>query len=263
MNDANTSEQSRPLLEIFHQEALFGYQECAPSLAQQSILEIGAGPGLLSEMLANDGHCVQAVEPIGSGFSETEAVLRSIESARPDIRFHRCGIEDFKTSDRFDLVLAVNSFEHIPDWRGAIEKAYSLLHPGGRAVILCQNYDFPYEGHYGLPVIFGKAFTARIFAKQIAAFDAKWSTHGLWESVNMISLRDVRAFCRQRRIPLKVDAAINVRMVERIFTDPEFAKRQRVLAPLVRAARAVGAHHIAAVLQPYMKLILEKPAGAE
>lgn len=246
------------------QEAYFGYSETAPPSKHMNILEIGAGGCLLSAMLSADGHTIHAVEPISGGFAKSERLLQAVAGLNlPGLNIHRCSIEDLEATTKFDWVIAVNSFEHLPDWKAALTKTYDVLRPGGSAFVLCPNYAFPYESHYGIPIIGSKAITKHLFDRQIRSFDENNDSAGLWNSINMISLPAVRSYCWRAGIPLRTDREISVRMMERLVKDNNFAKRQAAIAPIVGTMKFLGVDRVVSIFQPYMKLIIEKPVGAE
>lgn len=117
-------------------------------------LEIGCGAGVLLTLLASKFRHVSftGVEPIGPGFSQFAESLASIEAANANIIIIRSRIEDMSTDQRFDLIFSINVFEHLDDWRRAIDISISMLKPGGMLVILCPNYNIPYESHFALPI---------------------------------------------------------------------------------------------------------------
>lgn len=88
----------------------------------KSILDVGCGDGLFFEQLSRYGEPrgVEAdaglVDPAGPWASRV--TIASFGAAYPDDR-------------RYDLVLMLDSLEHIEDDRGAARRAHDLLEPGG------------------------------------------------------------------------------------------------------------------------------------
>lgn len=246
------------------EEARFGWSEiCGLLPARGRCLEVGAGPGLLSHFVAASSSelDVFALEPVTEGFSHYENILREVEAASPNnLSMRRLRFEDLPADDRFDFIWSVNVFEHLDDWRAAVGKVCDVLAPGGSAIILCPNYDVGYEPHFRLPIVWSKKFTALLFRETIAAHEEKHRTHGLWESINMIGVRELNLLKPQLSAPLKVDGSITVRMLERVNDDPSFEQRQGRFAPFVHAAQCTGLMKVVAKLParilPYMAILI-------
>ena len=251
-------------------EAAFGLNElmaeidALPSGAR--ILEIGCGTGYLLAQLSSrrpDAH-FEGVEPIGQGFAKFEATLSRIEAQFQNLDIHRIPIEDFvrpQGAAGFDLIFSINVFEHLGDWRMAIDRATALLDTGGRMIILCPNYAVPYEPHFAIPIIGGPQMTRRLFRKRIAAVEERADSAGLWESLNFISVPALESHCKARGIHVVFDRGVMARMLDRLDTDPEFAKRQSAVAAVARLLRRLGAgwflQRVPARWSPYMKADLK------
>lgn len=72
-----------------------------------------------------------------------------------------------RVSDSFDLVIAINVIEHVPNPGLLVAEASSLLNPCGRGRFICPNYAFPYEPHFGIPTLFSKTATGRVMQRRI------------------------------------------------------------------------------------------------
>lgn len=217
------------------EEADFGFGEIARLVAVRGgvglkCLEIGSGPGLLlGRLQARFPQCsFEGIEPVGSGFAKTEAPLAEI-TARTNIAVHRCGYEDFDPRTQYDLIFSINVFEHVGSWRDYLTRTHGWLSPGGASVMLCPNYSFPWEPHFRIPIVGGKRLTYRLFARRIEAYEHREHYEGLWASLNFVKKREVLAFARGARLSVASDDSVMRRMIERLFKDPAFAKRQRAL----------------------------------
>jgi SAM-dependent methyltransferase len=263
-----------PLLSRIKAEALFGYREISDQIAilpdGARVLEVGSGTGYLLAALARQHPTLhfEGLEPVGSGFHQFEKTLNRIEAATGNLTVHRTGIEEHLGDDGpgFDLVFSVNVFEHLPDWRVGLDRMMGLLSSSGSCVILCPNYAFPYEPHFGIPLLGRPGPTRRVFAGRIEAIEARTGSEGLWASLNFVTIPEVTQHARKAGYSVTFDQSILARMFERIDSDADFAERQRLLAPFVSAVNRIGLTaglaRLPAAMQPYMKATLTNPVAA-
>lgn len=247
-------------------EAEFGWREIQPFFEEgkkpTAILEVGCGTGFLLSQLAEkyDDISFSGVEPIGSGFSQFEGTLNAIESRYKNIKFIRKRIEDIKSDTKYDLIYSVNVFEHLDDWREAIDICVSMLNANGRLVILCPNYWIPYESHFSLPIIGTKSLTHKVFSKKILEKEEAFDARGLWDSLNFVTAPQIKNYCNSKDYRLEFDTDIMARMLDRLDEDPEFKKRQNSLAVIAILANRCGAGRILRSLPArwgaYMKAVI-------
>ena len=170
---------------------------------------------------------------------------------------HECSYEEFGPTDPFDLIFCVNVFEHLPDWKNFIDWAKSKLSDTGELLILCPNYSFPYESHFGIPIVFNKHITHKIFRQRIKAYEHINSAHGLWNSLNFVKKNKVKAYVGAKY----EDFVLEDHMIDRATKDSEFQKRQRMIATIAIFLRKAGFIKIIRWLPsylPYMKLSLSR-----
>lgn len=110
--------------------AFFGRDERAlDALKGLTILDIGCGGGILSEPLARMGADVTGVDPAGSNIAVARAHAADDGLA---ITYHEGLAEDLVAQGRtFDIVLAMEVVEHVPDVAGFVATAARLVRPGG------------------------------------------------------------------------------------------------------------------------------------
>ncbi len=101
------------------------------------VLEIGCGRGRTGELLASALGCeVSGVE------------LNPVVAGEARARLGRVWAGDFQTleiDDRFDVVLALELYEHLPEAEAGLAKMRGLLRPGGRLVL-----SVPNVGHHSV-----------------------------------------------------------------------------------------------------------------
>lgn len=115
------------------------------------VLEVGAGHGTFTEMLAR-----KAKRVVASDISERcVGRLRDRFSADSSVEVLHGSIDSAATNGPFDSVILINVLEHIEDDDGALrELAGSLLKPGGRVVLWVPAFSLLYSdfdrkiGHY-------------------------------------------------------------------------------------------------------------------
>jgi SAM-dependent methyltransferase len=95
-----------------------------PGMAEygKSVLDIGAGDGVLGAILKNYGHSVRLTDME----DWRSRVGKQVEFHAADVT-NRLPFEDAA----FDLVVSFNSFEHFPDPRAAFAEALRVTKPGG------------------------------------------------------------------------------------------------------------------------------------
>ncbi len=156
--------------------------------SKSRLLEIGSGIGLLSNQLARSGINVTSIEPSSEGF-ETMQHLQRVVSSHPDFRrienieIIESKFESFDTKDRFDYIFCFNVLEHVEQPEEFIAHALSLLTKNGVFRFVCPNYQFPYEGHFNIPIVVNKKITRKVFSKRITSYEVQ-NANGLWKSLN-------------------------------------------------------------------------------
>jgi SAM-dependent methyltransferase len=258
-------ENDDPLFDLLTAEARFGWREIRDHVPEgTTALEVGAGPGILAAALAGECQSVTALEPVADGFSTTTRLLGYFESEGPDNLFiRRERLEDHDAPGGYDFIWSVNVFEHLEDWRAGLTAVSNLLRPGGEALILCPNYAVPYESHFNLPILINKPTTRRLFAKSISRFEREGECSGLWDSLNMITSGEVRAFGCQTGIKVTFDRDMTTRILDRFATDSSLRDRHRWAGGLIGFVHALGIHRLwrqlPMMFHPYMAIRVSRP----
>ena len=266
-----------PVFEIYAAEAIFGRRYISSDLEKLEkgtrILEIGAGSLILSCQLVREGFRVTSLEPIGTGFSHFEKMREVVlergatSNCLPEIMDLKA--ENLDNRNCFDYAFSVNVMEHVDDVNRVLVNVGISLVARACYRFTCPNYWFPYEPHFNIPTLFSKRLTAKVFRRQIFACDTVADPVGTWESLNWISVNQVRRSVN--RFPF-LKATFNRRLLvstferitfDRHFSDRRSAMTRKVILVLVRLKLHELLRFVPAVLQPVMDCKLEKVAEPE
>lgn len=112
------------------------------------VLDIGSSTGNISYELGKKVKKVVGVEP----YKKTYLVsLKNNE--QKNVKFYNCLIENFNTSLKFDLIIALTILEHMSNQDASLEKIFKLLKPNGLFYLTAPNKLWPYDYHHRLPFI--------------------------------------------------------------------------------------------------------------
>jgi SAM-dependent methyltransferase len=96
--------------------------------APARVLEVGCGRGQLARAIVRSGYDVVAIDP----------------DAPTGELFQAVSLEEFASTDAFDVVVASRALHHIPDLPDALGKIARLLRPAGRLILdehACDRLD--------------------------------------------------------------------------------------------------------------------------
>lgn len=257
------------ILEMWQAEAEFGFMHVAPycsSLtAKANVLEVGSGSGILLAKLQKKfpNKFFQGLEPFSSGFSSLHELEKNYNNL--GLKVHRVNYENFKTSEKFDLIFCINVFEHLNDWRDFLSWSAKKLKKNGILLVLCPNYDFPYESHFHLPIVFNKFITSFLFKAKIEKFEQFHDVKGLWRSLNFVRKSEVKNFlklnCSELKFELSDKTEILRQMIDRLFDDVEFRNRHIIMGNLsvfLKKTKLLEVFFLFPRFLPYMKLEFQK-----
>lgn len=119
----------------------------------QRVLEVGAGTGTLTQFL-RDRDRVMATDVDAQYIHLLER--RFDNSTNVDAAFYDLGDPppDVVAGQAYDTIICLNVLEHIADDRGALERLFELLEPGGKLILLVPAHGALYGeidqaiGHY-------------------------------------------------------------------------------------------------------------------
>jgi SAM-dependent methyltransferase len=117
------------------------FERARPRLGQH-VLDFGAGVGTFTQLAADTGAQVVAVEPE----PEFAKFLRERFSADGGVRVIEGTIDDVDTHG-FESVICFNVLEHVADDRAALGTVQRLIAPGGRLFLLVPAHPKLYGGY--------------------------------------------------------------------------------------------------------------------
>ena len=248
-------------------DVVFGFSEIFDFLNKRnvsSVLEIGSGTGILLNELKESFPDIQfsGIDPNISGFHNLKTIISKLNEDGYNIKVESTGVEKYSSDKKFDLIFSINVFEHVEDQIQYLLKTHELLNKNGLNVILCPNYDFPYEPHFVIPIIINKKITKFIFNSKIENFEKKENEHGLWDGLSFLGRKKIEKILKNQNYTYFLDDTIKVRMLNRLNSDKAFKKRQGIAGTLAKISSFLMIDklifNILRVPFPYMKLIIKK-----
>jgi 2-polyprenyl-3-methyl-5-hydroxy-6-metoxy-1,4-benzoquinol methylase len=163
----------------------------------QRFLDIGCGDGLLFDELAKFGD-VEGVEVDPSIVSDDNPWRDHIYVGEFDTRF--------QPDHRFTTILMLDVLEHLPDPRGALQHALSLLEPNGKMLITVPAFRLLWTTHDDLNHHYTR-YTKRTFEELAAPLgevrEMRYLFHWLFAAKLAVRAKEslVRSHPRPPRVP--------------------------------------------------------------
>lgn len=261
---AKTAPDLLALFDTYASEAVFGRSYVESDLARfprgACVLEVGAGPMILSCQLIREGFAVTSLEPTGSGFSHfhriRELVLEHAAGTGNTPRILNVRVEELREHARYDYAFSINVMEHVDDVTRAIDSVMNSLKTGAIYRFTCPNYLFPYEPHFDIPTFFSKRLTLMLLRPRILGNRSVVDPAATWESLNWIDVLQIRRIAaRHPEWTLTLSPSVLASAIERVVADAEFAARRslalrKALQLLVRARLHRLFQFVPVALQP-------------
>jgi SAM-dependent methyltransferase len=248
-------------------DVLFAFKEIYSLIDDKkvsNILEIGSGTGILLKELSRifSEKTFHGLDPHQRGFYNYEKISKKISNN--NLLIFNDELETFSSNESYDLIFSFNVFEHLEDQKIYIKKIDNLLKKDGKSVILCPNYDFPYEPHFIIPIIYNKNITYKFFKKKITDHEKITGEKGLWDGLNFCSKKKLKKYLIRNDYQFNFDQGIKDRLLQRIDDDKSlyFEKRQGIVAKIAKIAKKLKLDkfifNFLMIPFPYMKIIIKK-----
>jgi len=234
------------LVNIFLQEAVFGLKVLESSLDDlnpgDSIIEVGAGPGVLSKLLAARGFNVTAYEPAQREFSFMAELRNAIGLAwiegcpKPNWISEPFGVTPVLPNDRARLVFGISVLEHVNPLEPLLAAAYEAIETGGTALFTFPNYRWPYEPHFNMATLWSKSLTYRVFAKKISEHKPlanSYASQELWDDLSWPVPSKIRSAMKSNDISYEFSRSAFRLYVNRL-RDSAFVERKGSTFRLLR-----------------------------
>lgn len=160
-NASNYQEKLEELYRLFkHRNHLAVVEMPVEQLKGKKVLEIGSGAGGHSALFSYKGAHMYSMDLTLDRVASTAKKLEDIEN-NPDFVCLQADAEILPFPDNyFDIVYSNGVLHHSPDTYGAVQEAYRVLKPGGKAVIMLYARDSFY---YWAVLFLKNVLTGNIF----------------------------------------------------------------------------------------------------
>lgn len=101
------------------------------------ILEIGCGHGWFAKKLASVGDV--------TGIDLSEKAIEEATTNVPEVRFFASNIMDLSNVRKYDAVVTLETFAHVPNQKGFVEVVADMLNPRGWLFMTTQNRSVYYR----------------------------------------------------------------------------------------------------------------------
>ena len=234
--------------ETYFNEAIWGWQLIQEDIQRlppaSRVLEIGAGPQVLTCKVSSQNVTVTAIEPFGQGFSIMRELgnMVSVIAGEQDIKydFIETNGESFVKPQYFDFAYSINVMEHVDDVNLVLENVIASLRNGGQYHFVCPNYAFPFEPHFNSLTLLNKKLTDRFLKPRILRYSNNPEAEDLWKSLNWITVRGVKKWSKNRDdISIKFSNRALLMYVSRSISDATFQNRHPKLSKFTRVFQKI------------------------
>ncbi len=204
------------------------------------VLDLGCGAGTSTMIWADAGH-----RPVGLDINEKLIALaaRRAREREVDARFllGSAGQLPFP-DDRFDVCVAPELLEHVPDWRECLDEIARTLKPGGIVFLSTTNVLCPVQDEFNLPLFsWYPGPIKRHYIRQAQTTRPELANYATFPAVNWFTFYSLRRALRQRGfdrfrdrfdvLSLRSGSALKARVARAIASTPATRFGGQVVSP--------------------------------
>lgn len=232
------------------QEARWGWELIASLIhtlpPNSSILEIGAGPQILSLQIATLNHSVTCLEPSTEEFSFMLTMGKYVKNwaEKSGVNYNLLEIkgEEFSQPNFFDFAFSINVMEHVESIETVLDNVVDSLKSGGTYYFICPNYTFPFEPHFRSFTLINKKLTELLVKRFAISKSNVEKPELLWRSLNWINWKQIDRWAQSRDdLQIKYEKSAVKFYLERSRKDSVFIKRHPLLSTGVSKFHALVA----------------------
>ncbi|TQE98975.1 MAG: class I SAM-dependent methyltransferase [Spiribacter salinus] len=167
-----------------------------PADTPLNVLDLGCGPGTSTMLWADAGH-----RPLGVDINEK---LLRLAAQRGDehgkgAQFLIASAHELPLPDgHFDVCVAPELLEHVPDWEGCVREIARVLKPGGIAFLSTTNVLCPKQDEFRLPLFsWYPAALKRHYIRQAQTVRPELANYATYPAVNWFTFYSLRRALRR------------------------------------------------------------------
>ena len=195
----DTESEFRPLHQI-NPLRLDWIQGMVP-LANQRVLDVGCGGGILADSMARQGAQVLGIDL--STKALRVAQMHALEAQTPNVSYREVAVEALALEQPggFDVVTCMEMLEHVPDPASVVRACAALVKPGGWVFFSTLNRN-------------PKSF---LFAVIGAEYLLKLLPRGTHEFAKMVRPSELAGFCRAGALDLQRTSGLSYNPITRRY----------------------------------------------
>lgn len=109
----------------------------------KTVCDMGCGPAGI--FIALPEHQVTAVDPLIGKYEKHTSFFK--KSDYPNVGFVESTIEDFESTEKFDVVFCMNAINHVHDMENAFKKLKEVCAEGGTLVVSVDAHNYSFFKH--------------------------------------------------------------------------------------------------------------------
>lgn len=122
---------------IFHNESYWQYlKPYSAKWKDKNLLDIGSGNGWVLDRAHKVGaNIIVGIEP-------AESIAKLSKEKYPFAKIVNTTFEEYNKDSKFDVIIAIMSFNHIADVNGAFQKISDIINPDGEVILIIDDFEY-------------------------------------------------------------------------------------------------------------------------